>query len=318
MIPNKPYKLSKDELETSVKFPVYCQPKLDGWRIIILNGRALTYKLKPIPNNFIRTTLEKLFKDVGYYLIDGEGLLMDEKATYQDIQSAYASVEGEPDFRYVIFDAAEFDYQLNYPYHKRLVQVADIKQHLGFPTLAYKYERLELIQYTHYLARTRFELNTGIEYFIENKKLEGVILRSPDAPYKYGRSTLKEGGLLAYKPFTDAEAEIIGIYQLEKNLNEQEQDHHGHAKRSSAKANKVKMPMLGGFIVRGLNGRFKGVEFSIGSGFTEEQRVGWYVKDFDSEAVLYNAIVKYKYFEVGSMDKPRMPVFIGFRNQIDL
>lgn len=313
IVPNKPYKLSKDELE-NIKFPVYCQPKMDGWRLIILKGQALTYKLKPIPNNYIRTQLETIFKDIDYYLIDGEGLLMDESATYQDIQSAYASVEGEPDFRYVIFDAAIKEPDLDWDYNRRLLTLNLLKDKLGFPPWANAQGRIQLIQYWQYLSSNKQELDVSIEYFIVNKGLEGAIIRSPDASYKQGRSTLNEAGILAYKPFTDAEAEIIGAYCLEKNLNDLEKDEHGHAKRSSRIANKVPLPMLGGFNVRGVNGRFKGVEFNIGSGFTLEQREAIW----DTQNKFKGCVIKYKYFDVGSMDKPRQPIFLGFRSKEDL
>ena len=41
---------------------------------------------------------------------------------------------------------------------------------------------------------------------------EGLVLRHPDRPYKYGRSTMREQGMMKYKPIFDAEsvAEIEG------------------------------------------------------------------------------------------------------------
>lgn len=308
----KPYKLSKDELY-KVRFPCYVQPKFDGWRIVILNGRALTYKLKPIPNNHIRTELEKIFKGIRYYLIDGEGLLADEKATYQDIQSAYSTVEGKPDFRLVLFDCIRADGYM-YNYQTRLIHLELIRDHISdWPDRAYRHNNIELIHYYHFQANDNIDLTEQTEHWIE-QEYEGAIYRQKHGEYKFGRSTLNDQYLLAYKPTIDAEARIIGFTVQETNMNEAELDEHGHTKRSHSKAGKVKTNLLGSFKVEGINGRFKGVKFEIGTGFTELRRKKFYLEWENN----LNKIIKYSYQDIGSKDKPRMPVFKGFRSEEDL
>ena len=49
---------------------------------------------------------------------------------------------------------------------------------------------------------------------------EGVILRDPNAKYKHGRSTVKEGGLIKVKRFSDSEARILAMEEQMKNNNE--------------------------------------------------------------------------------------------------
>ena len=57
-----------------------------------------------------------------------------------------------------------------------------------------------------------------------------------------------------------------------------------------------------------------GVEFEIGSGFDDAIRAEiWADKDN-----YIGKILRYKYFPVGSKDRPRFPVFQGFRDPIDL
>ena len=56
------------------------------------------------------------------------------------------------------------------------------------------------------------------------------------------------------------------------------------------------------------------VEFSIGSGFTEEQR-----RDFwNRRDELIGSLVKYKSFAIGVKDKPRFPIFCGLRHFNDI
>src|SRR5690606_29401538 len=64
---------------------------------------------------------------------------------------------------------------------------------------------------------------------------EGVILRRPDALYKYGRSTLKEGALLKLKQFEDIEVTVFQIVEAGRNDNEATTDELGHTKRSHSK-----------------------------------------------------------------------------------
>lgn len=160
------------------------------------------------------------------------------------------------------------------------------------------------------------------EFFYEANYLDGlsiearnaqmkVMLRHPDGPYKHGRSTAKEGWLLKVKRFEDSEARIIGFSELMHNANEAKRNELGHLERSSKKAGKQGAQVLGSFIVKDLK---TGVEFDIGTGFTASQRQElWNVGDN-----LLGRIIKYKSQPTGVKDKPRFPVFLGFRDNRDL
>lgn len=87
----------------------------------------------------------------------------------------------------------------------------------------------------------------------------------------------------------------------------------GFCSRSSHQANKRAAGVLGGWIVRGLNGRFEGVEYRVGGGFTAKQRAEfWALRD---EAVGH--VVTVKYFARGVKDKPRHAQFKDFRPEFD-
>jgi DNA ligase-1 len=69
--------------------------------------------------------------------------------------------------------------------------------------------------------------------------------------------------------------------------------------------------VLGGFNVRDLK---TGVEFSVGSGFTADMKAEyWQVRDN-----LIGTLIKYKFFPSGGKDKPRHPIFLGFRDRRDV
>ena len=140
---------------------------------------------------------------------------------------------------------------------------------------------------------------------------EGVMLRTPESPYKGGRSTLKQGYLVAIKRFEDAEAEIIGYEEKLHNANKLQKDELGYAKRSSSKANLVPMDTLGALVVKDLK---TGVIFNIGTGL-DAALCRWI---WANRKKCLHKIVTYTYQVTGTKDKPRIPSFKGFRDKRDM
>ena len=140
---------------------------------------------------------------------------------------------------------------------------------------------------------------------------EGGMVRTADSPYKFGRSTRKQGWLLKIKDFVDTEAEIIGVYELMRNENEAKTNLLGRTERSSHKENLVPSGLLGGFVLRHPDWE----DFRCGSlkGVThEERKTMWERKD-----ELVGQLVKFKYQPHGSKDRPRLPIFLGLRDPDD-
>jgi hypothetical protein len=77
------------------------------------------------------------------------------------------------------------------------------------------------------------------------------MLRDPNGPYKFGRSTRKEGYLLKLKRFCDSEAEVIGVVELMHNGNEAKTNALGRTERSTRKAGKTGMGVLGALACAG-------------------------------------------------------------------
>jgi DNA ligase-1 len=157
---------------------------------------------------------------------------------------------------------------------------------------------------------------------------EGVMLRDPNGPYKNGRSTAKEGWLLKVKRFEDSEALVLGMEEKMHNGNEATVGELGQTKRTSHQGNLLPTDTMGALIVRDIK---TGVEFNIGTGFTDEERTWWWkffsnqTKDFKMnngawcKMTMYPCeVVKYKYFAQGSKDKPRFPAYLGLRHKEDM
>jgi DNA ligase-1 len=283
-----------DEEVNDIRFPVLATPKLDGIRALKIKNKLLSRTFKPIPNNYIRTMLEKDLPDN----IDGE--LMDIRG-WEHTQSSVMREEEEPSFIYYVFDYVKD--KLNKPYMDRIVDLIALK----LPKYCVK-----VIPKT---VNNVEELLALEAQFIE-EGFEGAMIRSPQSPYKCGRGTLRAQDLLKIKRFVDAEAKIIGYEEQMENTNEAEKDAFGRTKRSSAKAGLFGKGTLGRWNVKCINGEFKGVEFGLGTakGVTQEMRQEWW-KNRDE---LIGKIVTFKYQASGSVDAPRIPVFKGFRDKRDI
>lgn len=264
---------------TKLKFPLIASPKLDGIRCVVINGKALSRNLKPIPNKFIREYLERT--------VDGnvDGEIMIPGKDFNGVQSAVMSFEGEPNFVYMMFDTIE-DKSYKTRIAPRFCMTDNIKQ----------LENKHVFNLDELIALEDKWVSEGYE---------GIMLRSPDGKYKFGRSTENEGILLKWKRFHDAEAVVVGFEEKMHNDNELGKDELGHAKRSSAKAGMIPANTLGALIVRMPDGK----EFKIGTGFNDIQR-----KDIWINSDIYiGDTITYKYQELSSYGIPRFPVFKCFR-----
>jgi DNA ligase-1 len=121
---------------------------------------------------------------------------------------------------------------------------------------------------------------------------------------------VKEGILGKLKCFTDAEYEVVGFQERMHNGNEATVNALGHTERSSHKENKIGRGDLGALVCRTADG----LEFNVGTGFDDQLR-RWI---WDNRENLHGKLVKVKSFLIGVKDAPRFPVFLGFRDPIDM
>lgn len=297
----KPMLAGKCEDVTTLKFPVLVSAKLDGVRAIVIDGVVYSRTLKPIPNAWAQKTFGKLPTGTDGELIFGDPTKPD---AYRNTVSAVMTQRFEPtEVYYHVFD----NFLFSGGYHDRLAQV---ESHYG--------TQQNVIVVYHTIVDDAETLGE-VEALFVDKGFEGAMVRSFNGPYKQGRSSEREGYLLKVKRFEDAEAVVLNTVELEHNTNDAKKNALGHTERSTKKGGMVKTGVLGALEVRGLNGTYAGVEFSIGSGFTGAQdpkgERGQLWRERES---LVGRIVKYKYFPLGSKDKPRFPTFLGWRDASDM
>lgn len=278
-----------------LRYPLIATPKLDGIRCLIVNGHAVTRKFKAVPNHYIRETLERLLPEGA----DGEIL---NGENFQDVASGVMSHDGEPNFGFYAFDLAR---DLERPYVARL---GDLRGwHQDLPVAAQRLVRVVPFE------RVRDEDGLmDFEAKVLGDGFEGVCLRAPDSPYKCGRSTFREHWLLKLKRFKDGEAIILGFVEQQENQNEAQQDAFGRTKRSSSQAGKVGKNTLGKFLLRDVN---TDVKFKCGTGMGLTNALRDQI--WKHQGQYLGKVIRYRWQEHGSKDKPRIPVFTGFRDPQD-
>lgn len=286
--------LATDAELDKLRFPLLASPKLDGVRAVVRDGVVYSRSNKPIPNAFV----QQEFKHLTHF--DGELIVGDPsgKTVYRDTVSHVMSHDKEKyDLRFYVFDHVE---ELVSEYSRRADKLKS----------ALKNSReLSVVLHDQKLVKTIDALLKYEEDMLD-EGFEGLILRSPDAPYKMGRSTVREGYLLKLKRFMDAEATVIGFEERMHNGNEATVSELGRTKRSSHRAGKSGRGDLGALVCR----TAEGVEFNIGTGFTDSERENiWQHRD-----QFLGGFAKYKFFPVGVKEAPRHPVFLGWRDLKDM
>lgn len=305
----KPMLASKVRPE-KLKFPLFVQPKLDGIRCCIVNGKAVTRTLKPVPNAEIRAVLER----PEYEGLDGELIVGDptaEDCYRKTVSFVMSESKTGAEWNFYTFDVWNRTLPFKHSITTTVIRACNLPYVISVAT---------------WEAKDAAELE-ALEAKCVDDGHEGVIVRSPNALYKFGRASATAGELGKIKRFTDSEAVVVGVYEELHNANEATTNALGRTERSSHQENKVGKGTLGGLtvqLVRDHAGFPAGTEFKIGTGFTAEMRAELWqaaLRDRasnDGPGEVYGKIAKFKHFECGSKDKPRHPVFLGWRDERDM
>jgi len=295
--------LGKALITNKIQFPLLASPKIDGIRFTAVDGVAQSRSGKALPNQYFQS----LFASGELNHLDGEVVVgLDPSCTdttngtlFNRTQSAIMTSIGKPVISLHVFDYIKHP---NTPFYDRALEAMD-------RVATYDPQGLIVRSVKQTCLNTPEEVIAYEEEALLNG-YEGIMLRSPSAPYKFGRSTLKQQGLIKVKRFIDDEATVVGFEALERNTNPIVRDAFGLAKRSSHKAGKIPYNLLGRLLVR--HKRFG--DFAIGSGFDVATREEIWL----NQAKYRNKIVTFKYQPHGTMDAPRAPIFKGFRHAEDL
>lgn len=288
--------LASDWDSRKLSFPLLVQPKIDGVRAINVGGHLVGRSLKPFANKQITANFSK----DAFEGFDGE-LIVGASQTIPDLcretTSAVNTVSCTSCMTWIVFD----DHTAKGSYADRLLQL---------------HNRMEGMDNSHIKVIESIsvfsleELEKCHESFIK-KGYEGTIIRSRSAEYKHGRSTVREGGLLRIKDFSDAEGVVVGIEEAMENTNEPSVNALGRSERSSKQEGMLPKGVVGAIVCKDSTGAL----IKVGPGALSHAERKYY---FDNPNLLIGHIIKYKYFPHGIKDKPRFPTFLSVRSEVDI
>jgi len=262
---------------------VYVQPKLDGIRcraIISKNGVELlsSEEHEIISVEHICEDLQRLSTEwsITDQTIELDGELYNHNLSFQEIESRVGRTK-------------------NIHTSSRLIQlhVFDVVMERKFQMERFEFLNKLLKSETEYVKRVRTDIaHNVIEimhylHIYKSEGYEGIIVRNPLSQYERKRST----SIMKFKPRRSDIYRIVGY--------KEEIDKYGNPKGR-----------LGALICE-----TDGLEFSVGSGFTEEQRVNLWK---EKESLIGKYVeVAYQHLTTGKK-VPRFPVFLSILEEEEI
>lgn len=278
-----------------LRYPVLATLKKDGMRGLRLNGTLLSRTLKKIPNVKVRE---------GSTILSGgfDMELWNPQLEYNEIQSICMSRVhvNHHLIQYHILDCF-FPEQPSIGYLQRLFLIQQVILECQWSEGG----RIAFENPTE--CKDAEELFEFERQCIENHG-EGICFRTPNSPYKMGRSTLDEQYLVKLSRYIRDEAVIIGFVEQMENGNLDAYNEVGKMKRSSAISGMCPKNTLGALRVRNTEGQ----EFPIGTGVGLTKKLRQEI--WDNQKKYLNRTITYKCKPHGQKILPRSPIMVGFRD----
>lgn len=316
----KPQLIANDEIDIKVlTYPLFVSTKLDGCRLIAKNGQLVTRSLKPLVNKQLNEKFEPIrkFTEEQNVLLDGE--IFAPNIPFQFIVSCFMTEDCYT--KQSIKKWEELCKEHNF-YATREEVISQLKFYC-FDSIENENNEASFLQRSHFakLCAMRFpEIMFPVEQiFVNNVEevekvfnlvleegFEGLIIRNPMSPYKYGRTRISENNSYKLKPWKTEDARIIGFVQATKVNEDAEKTttELGMSRTSKRQEDRHNIEKASGFIVD-----FNGKELTVPIAMTDVQKEYiWLHKD-----EYLNQWIEYRYMTVGMKDLPRIPKFIRMR-----
>lgn len=265
---------------TKVRYPLFVQPKLDGYRCVYHNNAMWSRSGKPFANKNVQEYFNSVFSQ-DTYTTDGE--LYAPGHTFNELQTILNTVDAPipAGLKYFIYDCMttpEWDAKMcRKPYGDRYKLINKVVAALG--------DHKKVLAIANDKVNTSKEVVDLYKVYLEDK-LEGVMLKDPEGIYQWKRVTIKSGEMLKVKPYKTEDLEVTGIYDGEGKFE----------------------GMAGGVVIN-----FNGVAVRCGSGFDDVTREAM----AQSPSNYIGKVAEIRYLEVTEDGSLRHPSFLRWREEKD-
>lgn len=302
-------KVQREEMHL-LRLPLWETPKIDGIRCVTLDmpgdkanwySLPVTRHMKRIPNRFVANAIGEACP-AG---LDGELVSLNPVEPgepcsikdYYETSSDLLSFAGTPLFKFMVFDYIRPETR-TMGYLQRLEQLRKLR----LPAFCEILEPQRVSTLDELSALVNQRMDDGFE---------GSCLRTGIHEYKFGRSSLRQQGLLAVKLFEQSEARVESFENLQRNIGEPELNPRGQMYRRRCKENLIDdLDYLGK--IHGTD-TVTGQKVTVGTGFSNAQRRDFWL----NKHKLVGRVFRYKHQPYGAVEggKPRAPIFQGFREE---
>lgn len=267
--------------------PLIISPKHDGIRCVMVLGKAMTGRMKPIRNDYIRSWLEAYSDELEGF--EGE-LTLPTIRPFREVTSAVMSRDGKPEFVFNVFDCWS-DFRSN-----AITRIGNIVDRLS------KLERninARVVPVSRYICSTLAELQKAHNAFVDYG-YEGSMVNAPMALYRPGRTTTKQAVIWKVKQRDRDIVTVIGYERKKTECTQRDDDDKLLGERST-----IYHPEIGALVCAMADG----TEFSVGSGLTADERIKLYS---ESATLVGRKCVVEHQIPRRQGDKPRFPTFQGW------
>ena len=176
--PMKPANFEK--YESSITYPAYIQPKLDGFRLFsfLKNGKVFALSRQQKEMNHIpkiKKNLEILLKKYPQYIFDGE--IIGKNISLKDLKSILSKKEANDTdklkrLKYYVFDLIDKN-NLDLPFEERINLLKKILK---------KYSNIVIVP--TFIVNNKKEVDLYVKKY-KNNGYEGIMIRNKEGIYKY-------------------------------------------------------------------------------------------------------------------------------------
>lgn len=192
-------------------YPVMAQLKADGVRGLLKDKVFYSRNMKPIRNKMAQLVAKQLPNFMTNYVLDGEWWA--PGVDFNTIQSIIMDSDDvlPANFVYLTWDAMGANQwhkkACERQYVERLELLSGILRRLRdqYPAVAARFQKIE----THYVGNPFVFANLYSDYLGAGH--EGMMVKSPNGLYKWGRCTVREATMFKYKPVFDIDIRIKAV-----------------------------------------------------------------------------------------------------------
>lgn len=282
-----------------LRYPVIASLKMDGIRALRLNGTLLSRRFKPIPNKEL----------CSYATVLGGGYDMElwsPELDYNDIQSIVMS-RVHKDWLKIGLHILDrfFPDRPSLGYEQRLDEI--LKDSIANASVFDTPIQSGRLNFPCWTVCKNAQQLFDFEKEVIEEHGEGICFRTPNSPYKMGRSTLDEQYLVKISRYVRDEAKIIGFEEQMENGNPDAWNEVGKMNRSQSQSGLYGKGTLGKLVC--VNSKGQTIKIGTGVGLTKKLRQDIW----DNQSKYAGLTLTYKHKPCGQKILPRSPIMVGWR-----